>query len=86
MLISNHCQVRQNQRGIPQHMLDYVLTNGYLARDKVVLGTREIDYRLSELEKEKRLLLKIRDKGGVVAVIGEGDIVITAYKTNKRRK
>lgn len=82
---THHCKARQNQRGIPQHMLDYVLANGGQSRDKVVLGRREIDQRLTELEEEKRLLLKMRDKGGVTAVVGESDVVITTYSTSKRR-
>ncbi|MBF8805590.1 DUF4258 domain-containing protein [Pseudomonas asiatica] len=85
MHATHHCKARQSQRGIPQHMLDYVLANGCPSRDKVVLGRREIDQRLTELEEEKRLLLKMRDKGGVTAVVGESDAVITTYNTSKRR-
>ncbi|MHC8392666.1 hypothetical protein ACYZT8_03205 [Pseudomonas sp. LB3P93] len=45
-------------------------------RDRVVLGKKNAQKRLIELEAEKRLLMKITNKGGVV-VIQERDALIT---------
>jgi hypothetical protein len=79
MHTTHHCKVRQSQRGITPSMVDYVLMHGTnWAQDKIVLGKKEAHKRLAELEAEKRLLLKIADKGGVV-VIQEGDALITTY-------
>jgi hypothetical protein len=52
-----------------------------LFRTKYVLDRREVDRRLDELNRERGLLLKIRDKGGVT-VVADGDTLITAYNRN----
>jgi hypothetical protein len=79
MHTTHHCKVRQSQRGITPSMVEYVLMHGTNStHDRVVLGKKEAQIRLMELEAEKRLLMKITDKGGVV-VIQEGDALITTY-------
>lgn len=79
MHTTHHCKVRQSQRGITPSMVEYVLIHGTnWKQDRVVLGKKEAQKRLIELEAEKRLLMKITDKGGVV-VIQEGDALITTY-------
>ncbi|WP_254925277.1 DUF4258 domain-containing protein [Pseudomonas fragi] len=60
-------------------MVDYVLMHGTSCpQDRIVFGKKEAQERLVELEAEKRLLMRITDKGGVV-VIQEGDALITTY-------
>lgn len=83
MHATHHCKARQAQRGIPLKMVDYVLEHGVQVRDKAVLGDREIKQRLAELDEERRLLMKIKDKGGVV-VVANGDRVITTYNLTSR--
>jgi hypothetical protein len=84
MHTTHHCKVRQSQRGITPSMVDYVLSHGTCyAQDKIILGKKEALNRLAELEAEKRLLMKITDKGGVV-VIQEGDSLITTYNCSGR--
>lgn len=83
MHATHHCKVRQSQRGIPLKMVDYVLTHGVQVRDKAVLGDREIKQRLAQLDEERRLLMKIKDKGGVV-VVANGETVITTYNLTSR--
>lgn len=79
MHTTHHCKLRQSQRGITPSMIEYVLMHGTSwTQDKIVLGKKEAQKRLAELEAEKRLLMKITDKGGVV-VIQEGDALITTY-------
>jgi len=79
MHTTHHCKARQSQRGITPSMIEYVLMHGTnWTQDKIVLGKKEAQKRLAELEAEKRLLMKITDKGGVV-VIQEGDALITTY-------
>jgi hypothetical protein len=75
---SGHVGSRMNQRGIGQAMVDLALTHGRCEQDKYVLDRREVDRRLDELNRERGLLLKVRDKGGVV-VVADGDTLITAY-------
>lgn len=76
--ITKHAGVRQSQRGITPSMVDYVLTNGAEENDKLILGRKEVLQRLDAINEEKRLLMKILDKGGVV-VVAQGDAVITTY-------
>jgi hypothetical protein len=81
---SKHAAARQAQRGISTTMIDYVLTNGQLEKDKYVLGKKEILDILTSIEDEKRLLMKLLDKGGVV-VVAEGETVITTYNRTSHR-
>ena len=81
MRLSKHINLRMNQRAIGKNMLDLVLTHGRCEQDKYVLDRREVDRRLDELNRERGLLLKVRDKGGLV-VVADGDTLITAYNRN----
>ena len=80
---SKHAMARQSQRGITSSMVSYVLTNGAEMNDKLTLGRKEALQRLAEIGEEKRLLLKILDKGGVV-IVAQGDTVITTYNRASR--
>ena len=75
---SKHFSARVNQRGIEKAMVDLVLTLGRCELDKYILDRREVDRRLDEINRERGLLLKVRDKGGVVVVADNGTL-ITAY-------
>lgn len=83
MHATHHCKACQAQRGIPFKMIDYVLAHGTVNPDKFIIGTKETNQRLADLEREKRLLMKIQDKGGVV-VVAEGDTLITTYNCTQR--
>jgi hypothetical protein len=75
---TRHFGCRANQRGIPKALLDLALTYGRCELDKYILDRREVDRRLDELDRERGLLLKVRDKGGVI-VIANDNTLITAY-------
>ena len=81
---SKHAAARQAQRGTSSTMVDYVLTNGQLDKNKFVLGKKDILNILISIEDEKRLLMKLLDKGGVV-VVAEGETVITTYNRTSHR-
>lgn len=78
MPITKHMHTRMNQRGIGVAMVELALTHGRCEQDKYVLDRREVDQRLKILDRERVLLLKVRDKGGVV-VVADNDAIITAY-------
>jgi hypothetical protein len=80
---THHIKQRMSQRGISQAMVDLVLTHGVIQGDKYVVGRKEAQKRLSELDNERRVLTKILDKGGV-EVVAEGDALITAYNRNSK--
>ncbi|MFV3287178.1 DUF4258 domain-containing protein [Pseudomonas sp. NY11955] len=60
-----------------------MLTNDSLENDKIVLGKKEAKQRLADLERERRLLMNIADKGGIV-VVAEGEALITTYNCSHR--
>lgn len=81
---TKHAGARQSQRGISAMMVEYVVTNGVEDKDKYILGKKEILVRLNALDEERRLLMKINDKGGVV-VVADGETVITTYNLTPHR-
>ena len=80
---SKHAKARQSQRGITSSMVDYVLTNGAEMNGELTLDRKEALQWPAEIGEEKRLLLKILDKGGVV-VVAQGGTVITTYNRAAR--
>lgn len=80
---TRHIKQRMSQRGISQDMVNLVLTHGVIDGDKYVVGRKEALQRLRELDSERRVLTKILDKGGV-AVVTDGDALITAYNRNSK--
>ena len=76
------------QRAINQTMVDIVSEHGVLVGDKRILDSSNIDEILKSMEKMKKNLLKVRDKGGLV-VVEENGVQITAYRVDsydRRRK
>ena len=78
---SRHMHQRMNQRGITERMLQVVEDFGIALGDKLVLDCSNIDLLMREMDRLRKDLLKIRDKGGLVAVEVSG-CKITAYRTN----
>lgn len=83
---TKHAGARKSQRGISTSMIEYVITNGVDDKDKFVLGKKEILVRLTSIEDEKRLLMKMLDKGGVVVVANGEDIITTYNRTSHRSR
>lgn len=82
MYTTHHCKARQSRRGISLDMVDYVLAHGSQEKDKVVFGEKEAKQRSAALDCERRLLMKINDKGGVV-VVADNEALITAYNCSQ---
>jgi hypothetical protein len=80
---TRHVQRRMSQRGISQDMVNLVLQHGAIDGDKYVVGRKEALQRLRELDSERRVLTKILDKGGV-AVVADGDALITVYNRDSK--
>lgn len=76
---TKHIEKRMAQRGISNAMIDLTLNYGEESGDKVILGRRSAKRLLEDV----RTLLKIIDKGGV-AVVAQGDSLITAYNYEGR--
>jgi len=78
MIITKHLTRRMSQRGITSEMVSLVLQYGRIEDDKFILDKKSTDELLDELDRIRRRLLKIRDKGGVV-VVTEDESLITTY-------
>ena len=82
---TRHIQQRMSQRGIKQSMVDMVLNFGITKGDKVILNRKGLDNVLNEIEKLKKNALKMREKGGLVVVDVNGEL-ITAYSLNSYKR
>lgn len=81
--------MRMTQRGIRQELLDIALQYGEPAQDKVILGKKALQSFLDELQGLERSLLKVMDKGGIVVVTCDGQLITTynldSYSRRKAR-
>ena len=79
MLKTRHFASRIQQRGILQSTIEVAQRYGSPRGDKLVLGKKQIDAALKQLDDERKNLIKARDQGGVIAVEADG-VLITAYR------
>lgn len=85
MKFSRHARIRMSQRGIPDWMVHFVRAHGEVEGDEVRLDRRGAMALLEHADEMRRQALKVLDKGGV-AVIEQGDHVVTTYNITERRK
>jgi len=81
MLTTKHVLARMSQRGLTKHLLELALEFGKMKGDKVVLNKKTTQKVLQEIDKLRKELLKVMDKGGVTVVM-DNDTIITAYDTD----
>ncbi len=76
-----------SQRGITSRMVEVVSNFGMIQGDKHVLDCKNIDALMNAMDKLRKDLIRLRDKGGLV-VVEENDTCITTYNLNSydRRK
>ena len=79
MAKTRHIHKRMGQRAINQGMLDIVSEHGMLVGDKCVLDCKNIDAIIQSMDRMRKKLLTVRDKGGLVVVEDQG-VQITAYR------
>jgi len=82
---TRHIGKRMSQRGIRQSLVDLTLRFGEDVQDKCVLGRRGLEQLLRELRELERTTMQALDKGGVVVVQSDGDL-ITAYDVDSYRR
>ena len=76
---TRHFEQRQSQRGVSRKMVELAYALGSDAgENKIVVGRREAQERLLEIDNERRLLLQIMDKGGLT-IVADGSALITTY-------
>lgn len=85
MHTTQHSLVRMSQRGLTKQLIDLVFRFGTDQNDKLILNKKLAQEAVKELDKMRKGLLKVIDKGGVTIVMSD-DVLITAYNTNSYRK
>jgi len=78
MVTTNHLVSRMNQRGITGKLLNLVSEFGKQKQDKIILDKKSTLKIIEEIDRIRKDLLKILDKGGVVLVV-EDNVMITTY-------
>ena len=79
MAKTSHYISRIQQRGILESTIKVAQKYGMPDGDKIILGKKQIDVAIKDLDKERKDLIKARDQGGVIAVEADG-ILVTAYR------
>lgn len=74
---TEHFSKRMAQRGISRQLAELATEIGDIHGDRYVLGRKRVDDELEKLDERRRLLLKARDKGGVVVVAKDGHLITT---------
>ena len=82
---TNHFVSRVQQRGILHSTIELAQKYGMPKGDKLVLGKKQIDKIIKNLDVERKNLIKARDQGGVIAVEADG-VLITAYRLDSFRR
>ncbi len=85
MHTTQHSLVRMSQRGLTKQLIDLVFRFGTDQNDKLILNKKLAQEAVKELDKMRKGLLKVIDKGGVTIVMSD-DVLITTYNTNSYRK
>ena len=78
MAKTRHFHKRMGQRGITQCMIDMVCSFGIKRGETKSLDRNNIDELLQSLDKYRKKLINLRDKGGLV-VIEVNDELIATY-------
>lgn len=82
MHITKHAEKRMNHRGINKDLLNIILNFGEYEGDTIILRNKKLNGLIAEIENIKHKLLKARDHGELILVIGNNKI-ITTYKKYK---
>jgi len=80
---THHFEVRKNNRGITDYLIDLVLEYGDTVGDKVILGKKKAETLVAEIKRLEKGMKKVCDKNGLVVII-EDDSLITTYPLHKR--
>ena len=81
MAKTRHIHKRMSQRGVTDRMLKVVSDYGTQQGDKRILDKKNIDMLLKNMDSIRKDLLRLRDKGGLV-VIEANENLITTYNLN----
>ena len=85
MKLSTHFIKRMNNRGISAEMVNIAFIFGEDRGDKIILSRKITKELMQRYSKQKNILTKIYDKGGVT-LVSKDDTLITVYNSNFNNK
>lgn len=74
---THHFEVRKNNRGISDYMIDLAFEFGDTNGDKLILGKKKVEKLLLEISRLQQKLMKVCDKNGLAIVIEDNSLVTT---------
>lgn len=74
MTKTKHYGSRISQRGIRETTVALALRYGIRYGDKVVLGRKQTRYVIQALDRQRKDLVRVMDKGGVVVIEQDGNL------------
>lgn len=85
MAKTRHIQRRMSQRGIKESWLELVKNFGEWSGDKCILNKKACSEALKHLDEQRKELIKVMEKGGMVLVEDNG-AEITCYRLNSFKR
>lgn len=86
METTKHILARMSQRGISMGLLEKVLEFGDVECGEKIVLNKKLGLRiLKELDRLRKDILKIVDKGGITLVV-DGGVLITAYNVDSFKR
>ena len=83
--MTKHGRMRANDRGFPNAMIDLIQSHGTWNGERQVLSERDLRTYVDDLDKIRRTVIRLLDKGGGTAVFGEDDQLITIFSPRTHR-
>lgn len=81
--ISNHAEMRMNQRGLRQSYVDFILTFGeQISPDAIMMTKRAANKLISDFKSKIRAIQRLTNKKLVI----EGETIVTAYHASKSQQ
>ena len=89
LILTNHVQKRMSQRGMTLALITIVYYYGKVKGDRYTLTRRMIQKILDTVKdlppEEKKILLRIMDKGGLTIVVANNTLITVYHHTKTRR-
>lgn len=78
---TRHMAAQMSRRAIRRDLVDLTCQYGEIDQDKRILNRKGLQHLLAELRQFERMVIRAIDKGGVVVVEADGEL-ITTYRAD----
>jgi len=80
-----HMDVRMNQRGITADLVNLALQHGEWRGDRCRLDRKGLRQLIAAIDQTRAAVIRAHDKGGIVVVEADGQLITTYPLTTKQR-